>query len=115
MLTEDLAIYKDTQSLCKMLLEYQTEVPKTIKYSEYSNAITYGFNIINTLHEVSVVREAGAKIEKITRILTYANCIKSRISIFTDLKYIPIKKATNIILLVDKICKQATGWINSLK
>lgn len=115
MLTEDLAIYKDTQNLCKMLLQYQADVPKTVKYGEYNNAITYSFNIINILYNISVARDKNTKIEEITRILTFANCIKYRISVFTDLKYIPIKQATNIILLVDKICKQASGWINSLK
>lgn len=115
MLTEELAIYKDTQNLCKMLLQYQADVPKTIKYGEYNNTITYSFSIINDLYSISVTKDANIKSQKITEILIYANCIKSRISVFADLKYIPIKKATNIVLLVDQICKQASGWINSLK
>lgn len=115
MLTEELQIFKDTQNLCKMLLQYQADIPKCIKFGEYGNAITYSFNIINDLHSISLIKDAYAKSKFIRNILINANCIKSRISVFTDMKYIQIKRATNILLLVDKIQKQCTGWINSLK
>lgn len=62
MLTEELQIFKDTQNLCKMLLQYQADIPKCIKFGEYGNAITYSFNIINDLHSISLTKDAAANI-----------------------------------------------------
>ena len=43
MLTSELQIYKDTYTLCKVLVAYGDNVPRGVRYGEYATATKYAF------------------------------------------------------------------------
>lgn len=51
--------------------------------------------------------------EVLSRFLQLIGGVRSRIRLFTELKYLSPKQSVNLQLLIDSVSKQATGWRNS--
>ena len=111
MLTNELQIYKDTYNLCKVLMTYNDKVPRTVRYGEYATAIKYAFHGLDILYKCNSDRSHRAAY--LNEYIYYLLGVKNRIQLFADTKKLSIRQATNIVLLSDKVLKQATGWRNA--
>ena len=50
MLTENLQIYKDTKELARLLLTYQAQVPKVVRYGEFARAVGLACEAMDMLY-----------------------------------------------------------------
>lgn len=106
--TEDLYIFKDTQTLCEKLLEYSRNVSKLIRYSEYSVMISKACQAMDLVRQINSSFEG--RDEGITRYILLIAEVKSRINLFARSQFLPLKNATNLDFLCDKVTKEAYGW-----
>lgn len=111
MLAEDLQIWKDCFTLCKMLLTYQPQISKTIRYGEYSVAVQNACSALDVIYLAN--RDMAERQEKIAEALRLIGSVRSRVRLFGETKFITVRQATNLMFLVDKVAKQATAWRNS--
>lgn len=111
MLTENLQIYKDTKELCRVLLTYQPNIAKIIRYGEYGKAISMACDALDLIYIANSDIEKRYKV--LVRYLQIMGGVRSRISLFTETKSLTLKQSVNLMLMIDKVLKQATGWRNS--
>lgn len=108
MLSTELQIYKDTYTLCKVLLIYNDKIPRSIRYGEYETSIKYAF------HALDLIYKCNSNVQKrfvyLNEFIYYIEGVKNRIQLFADTKKMTIKQATNIVFLSNKVLKQAYGW-----
>ncbi len=107
--TEDLYIFKDTQTLCEKLLGYSQNVTKFVRYGEYSVAISKACTAMDLIREIN--SSFDGRVEGIKRYILFISEVKSRISLFAKAGYLPLKQATNLDYLCEKVSKQASGWL----
>lgn len=106
--TETLFIYKDTYLLCKLLLQYSKNVSRIIRYGAYEIAISkacMALDVVRRINEIFENRE-----ENLHEYILLMSEVKSRINLFTDADFLPVKTATNLNHQVDKVLKEAYGW-----
>ena len=111
MLTENLQIYKDTKELCRVLLTYQPNIAKIIRYGEYGKVISMACDALDLIYIANSDIEKRYKV--LVRYLQIMGGVRSRISLFTETKSLTPKQSVNLMLMIDKVLKQATGWRNS--
>jgi len=106
--TEDLYIFKDTQTLCEKLLEYSRNVSKLIRYGEYSVMISKACQAMDLVRQINSSFEG--RDEGITRYILLIAEVKSRINLFARSQFLPLKNATNLGLTLHprKISLQRT-------
>jgi len=92
--TEDLYIFKDTQTLCEKLLEYSRNVSKLIRYGEYSVMISKACQAMDLVRQINSSFEG--RDEGITRYILLIAEVKSRINLFARSQFLPLKNATNL-------------------
>lgn len=113
MLSDDLQIYKDTFKLCKLLMSYSKNVSRLVRYGEYSVAISKAcaaLDLIRRINESFESREAY-----LHEYILLVSEIKSRITLFAEAEFLSVKAATNLDFQVNKLAKEASGWIKSEK
>ena len=111
MLAEDLRIYKDTYNLCKQLTVYQQRVCKTIRYGEYGKAVSLAFDAMDEIYQIN--RDIVGRAERLGRYLGYIGGVRSRVRLLGELDLLTTKQATALMVLIDRVAKQATGWHNA--
>lgn len=111
MLAEDLQIYKDTYNLCKQLTTYQQRVAKAIRYGEYGKAVSLAFDAMDEIYQIN--RDIAGRAERLDRYLGYIGGVRSRVRLFGELDLLTTREATALMVLVDSVAKQATGWRNA--
>ena len=111
--TEDLYIFKDTQTLCEKLMSYSKNVTKFIRYGEYSVAIGKACAAMDLVREINSSFEG--RVEGIDRYILLVAEVKSRITLFAHSGYLPPKQATNLDYLCVKVMKEAYGWLKAEK
>ena len=111
MLSEHLQIYRDTYELAKELMEYSSRVPKPIRFGEYGRAVSMSLDALDAIYVAnSDTKERPAAL---TRILQLLGGVRSRVRLLSELGYVPPRKQTHLMLVLDKISKQALGWRNA--
>ena len=108
MLTNELQIYKDTYTLCKVLMEYGDKVPRGVRYGEYGTATEYAFRALDMIYRCN--SDKGRRAEYLGELMYYIEGVKSRIQLFADTRKLPVRQATNIVFLADRVLEQAHGW-----
>ncbi len=111
MLTENLQIYKDTKELAKQLLIYQPNVPRIARYGEYGKAVSLVCEAMDMIYVAnsSVVE----RLQSLTRYLQMIGGVRSRVSLLTETKALSQRQGTTLMLMIDKVSKQAMGWRNA--
>lgn len=110
MLTEELNIYKDALNLAKQLYKYINDVPKHLRYSEYSTIIKNILNIIDYIFLANSNKDKRRSILYKCQALAYS--IKFRLRLFGELKYLKQNQVTYLMFLLNKVQKQIVGWKN---
>ena len=111
MITENLQIYKDTKILCQLLLSYMPNISKVIRYGEYGKTLSMACDALDLIYIANSDMEKRYKV--LIRYLQVLGGIRSRIVLFTETKFLSPKQSTNLIIMIDKVQKQATGWRKS--
>ena len=111
MLTENLQIYKDTKELAKQLLIYQPKVPRIARYGEYGKALSLACDAMDMIYVAN--SSAAERLWSLTRYLQMMGGVRSRVSLLTETKALSPRQGTTLMLMTDKVMKQATGWRNA--
>lgn len=83
--------YKLAIDLVKNFIKYQNNIQKALRYREYSDIISYCFELIDNIQEDS--SEAFINLRR----------IKTRVQVLTEMEYIKIKFATLQINIISQI------------
>lgn len=110
---ETLYIYKDTYTLCKLLLTYSKNISRIVRYGAYETTISKACVALDLVRRINESFE-GREVNLHEYILLMSE-VKSRINLFTDAQFLPVKTATNLNYQVDKVMKEAYGWLKSEK
>ena len=108
---ETLYIYKDTYTLCKLLLTYSKNISRIVRYGAYETTISKACVALDLVRRINESFE-GREVNLHEYILLMSE-VKSRINLFTDAQFLPVKTATNLNYQVDKVMKEAYGWLKS--
>ena len=108
---ETLYIYKDTYTLCKLLLIYSKNISRIVRYGAYETTISKACVALDLVRRINESFE-GREVNLHEYILLMSE-VKSRINLFTDAQFLPVKTATNLNYQVDKVMKEAYGWLKS--
>lgn len=113
MLSDELQIYKDTFKLCKILMSYSKNVSRLVRYGEYGVAISKActsLDLIRRINESFEQREVY-----LHDYILLVSEVKSRITLFAEAEFLSVKAATNLDYQINKIAKEATGWLKAEK
>lgn len=111
MLTENLQIYIDAKELARILLVYQPNVARIVRYGEYGRALSMTCEAMDLIYVAN--SNADTRTETIVRLLQIMGGIKSRICLLAETQYLSPKQAVNLTSVAEKIIRQATGWRNA--
>jgi len=111
MLSEDLQIYRDTFELCKMMYKAMPNVPKQARYGEYGRAVSMALEALDQIYVANSSREERPA--ALTRYLQLIGGVRSRVRLFKELMVLSARQTVNMMFLIDKVSKQATGWRNT--
>lgn len=111
MLSENLQIYRDTYELCKRLCLYAQNVPKYWRYGEYGRAVSMSLDALDQIYVANSDQEQRPA--ALTRYLQLIGGVRSRVRLSKELNYISAREVVNLMYLIDKVSRQATGWRNA--
>lgn len=110
MLSEELQIYKDTKQLCQLLMKYQPNIPKSLRYGEYSKAVTLAFESLDMIYRCNADKAERARLLDV--LISKIGGVRDRINIFAETSQMAIRQASNAVFVCEKVLKQARGWRN---
>ena len=113
MLTENLQIYRDMFELAKLLLIYQPCIPKVVRYGEYGKAISLACEAMDYIYIAN--SEKVERLWALTRLLQDIGGVRSRVRLLGESRYLSPRQSVNLMHILDKVGRQATGWRNSSK
>ena len=108
MLTERLQIYQDTYSLAGMLLDNENNIPRQLRYGEYSKVLSMVFESLDCIFLANSSFET--RLEYIGKVICLMGGIRARLKLFSDYKKISICFATKADQQANTILAQARGW-----
>ena len=109
--TEDLFIYKDTRTLCKLLLKYSGNVSRMVRFDEMRDAKSKAYLALDLIREINSSFEG--RLERLNMYIMLIAEVRSRISILAEEGYLQPKAATNLDYMIGKVSKEATGWLKA--
>lgn len=111
MLTENLTIYRDTFELCRMMMLYMNDVPRSHRFGEYGRAVSMALDALDMIYVAnSSIEERPAALARYLRII---GGVRSRVRLFTEARVLPPKRSVNLMTLIERVSRQATGWRNN--
>ena len=110
MLSDELQIYKDTFKLCKILMSYSKNVSRLVRYDVAISKACTSLDLIRRINESFEQREVY-----LHDYILLVSEVKSRITLFAEAEFLSVKAATNLDYQVNKIAKEATGWLKAEK
>lgn len=111
MLSEELQIYKDTKQLCQLLMKYQPSIPKSLRYGEYSKAVTLAFEGLDMIYRCNA--DVAERARLLDVLISKIGGVRDRINIFAETRQMNIRQASNVVFVSEKVLKQARGWRNA--
>ena len=111
MLSENLQIFRDTYELCVQMYKAMPDVPKHARYGEYGRAVSMSLEALDQIYVANSDREQRPA--ALTRYLQLIGGVRSRVRLFKELKVLSVRQTVNMMYLIDKVFKQATGWRNA--
>ena len=111
MLTNKLPIYNDTYNFILQLMRYVNNFPKKVQYGQGEKAIDISLSALDLIYV------ANSNIENryasLMRFLELMGSVRSRVRLFGEMRYLSVKQATILMLMLDNIAKQANNWKKS--
>lgn len=111
MLTENLTIYRDTYELCRMMMLYSEKVPKTYRYGEYGRAVSMALDALDMVYVANSSTER--RTAALVRYLQLIGGVRSRVRLFTESRALTVRQSVNLMTLIERVSRQATGWRNA--
>lgn len=111
--TENLQIYKDTFTLCKLLLNYSKTISKIVRYGQFEVAIGKACTALDLVRRINSSFEDRER--NLNEFILCLSEVKSRITLFAEAKFLSVKAATNLNYVVDKVLQEGYGWLKSTR
>lgn len=111
--TENLQIYKDTFTLCKLLLNYSKTVSKIVRYGQFEVAIGKACTALDLVRRINSSFEDRER--NLNEFILCLSEVKSRITLFAEAQFLSVKAATNLNYVVDKVLQEGYGWLKSTR
>lgn len=111
--TENLQIYKDTFTLCKLLLNYSKTISKIVRYGQFEVAIGRACTALDLVRRINSSFEGRER--NLNEFILCLSEVKSRITLFAEAQFLSVKAATNLNYVVDKVLQEGYGWLKSTR
>jgi hypothetical protein len=111
--TENLQIYKDTFTLCKLLLNYSKTISKIVRYGQFEVAIGKACTALDLVRRINSSFEDRER--NLNEFILCLSEVKSRITLFAEAQFLSVKVATNLNYVVDKVLQEGYGWLKSTR
>lgn len=111
--TENLQIYRDTFTLCKLLLNYSKTISKIVRYGQFEVAISKACTALDLVRRINSSFEDRDR--NLNEFILCLSEVKSRITLFAEAKFLSVKAATNLNYVVDKVLQEGYGWLKSTR
>lgn len=111
--TENLQIYKDTFTLCKLLLNYSKTISKIVRYGQFEVAISKACTALDLVRRINSSFEDRER--NLNEFILCLSEVKSRITLFSEAQFLSVKAATNLNYVVDKVLQEGYGWLKSTR
>ena len=111
--TENLQIYKDTFTLCKLLLNYSKTISKIVRYGQFEVAIGRACTALDLVSRINSSFEDRER--NLNEFILCLSEVKSRITLFAEAQFLSVKAATNLNYVVDKVLQEGYGWLKSTR
>lgn len=111
--TENLQIYKDTFTLCKLLLNYSKTISKIVRYGQFEVAIGRACTALDLVRRINSSFEDRER--NLNEFILCLSEVKSRITLFAEAQFLSVKAATNLNYVVDKVLQEGYGWLKSTR
>ena len=111
--TENLQIYRDTFTLCKLLLNYSKTISKIVRYGQFEVAISKACTALDLVRRINSSFEDRER--NLNEFILCLSEVKSRITLFAEAKFLSVKAATNLNYVVDKVLQEGYGWLKSTR
>lgn len=111
--TENLQIYKDTFTLCKLLLNYSKTISKIVRYGQFEVAIGRACAALDLVRRINSSFEDRER--NLNEFILCLSEVKSRITLFAEAQFLSVKAATNLNYVVDKVLQEGYGWLKSTR
>lgn len=93
-----------------MLFEYTKEFPREYKYTLGQDIKHDSIELVRSIYRANRARE---KREFLDSFLDSLEILKFELRLSVDLHLVTVKHQARLAELMDRICKQITGWRNS--
>lgn len=111
--TENLQIYKDTFTLCKLLLNYSKTISKIVRYGQFEVAIGRACTALDLVRRINSSFEDRER--NLNEFILCLSEVKSRITLFAEAQFLSVKAATNLNYVVGKVLQEGYGWLKSTR
>ncbi len=111
--TENLQIYKDMFTLCKLLLSYSKTISKIVRYGQFEVAIGKACTALDLVRRINSSFEDRER--NLNEFILCLSEVKSRITLFAEAQFLSVKAATNLNYVVDKVLQEGYGWLKSTR
>lgn len=111
--TEGLQIYKDTFTLCKLLLNYSKNISKIVRYGQFEVAISKACTALDLVRRINSSFEDRER--NLNEFILCLSEVKSRIALFAEAQFLSVKAATNLSYVADKVLQEGYGWLRSTR
>lgn len=114
MLSEQLQIYRDTFKLCQALLSYNNNISKTVRYGMYADCLSMSCEALDCIYVAN--SDVSKRYEALGRYICLIGGVRSRIRLLSEnekWRYLSVRQQHTLMLILDKVNRQAIGWRNS--
>jgi hypothetical protein len=108
----DLPVYKDVYHLTLKIFEYTKDFPREYKFTIGQDMKRDAIQLVRSIYRAN---KSKSKVVYLEAFLDDFEILKLEIRLCTDMKILPLRKQTELSLLMDSIGKQITGWCNAQK
>ena len=108
MLAEELDIFKETRTLCRLLFDYSKHVPRSIRFGTYQQQIDKSVKAMDMVFLANA--NIGRRAEYLDEYILLLRQIRVMIGLFEDLRYLSVRPSTNLTVLLDRLLQKAYGW-----
>ena len=97
--------------MCKTLMMYSKNVSKIVRFGQYSVAVSKACTALDLVRRInSSFEDRERNLNEFCLLISEVN---SRIALFAQAGYLPVKAATNLAYLTDKVMAEGFGWLKS--
>lgn len=108
MLAEELSIFKKSKEIIFRLYKFRGNTTKFIQKKEYQSCIDLAYQLLDNIYNAN--SDMSNRLAYTTKIKKLSKYIEYRVTILQELKLLPTKQATEIVLRLQHIYNMANKW-----